>query len=192
MLIEYSCRKVLIGEGWGLEHGENEEALGNEAGYPELRVKEKNPYFAQLLMVPYAGRTSEMTAVCTYSYQAVLFGDRERTAAVRETLTRIAKEEMTHFTVLGRLIVLLGGDPRIGVCSRGSYLYWAGSCTNTEKDFGKALRQDIADEEHTVTEYAALREKICDPNVSGILERMRREEEEHVFFLQRLAEVPGI
>lgn len=172
-----------------MEHGENEEALVNEAGYPELCVKEKNPYFAQLLMVPYAGRTSEMTSICTYSYQSVLFGGCAK--GVRNVLTRIAMEEMTHFSQLARMIVLLGGDPRVGVCSRGSYIYWAGSNTNTEKSFGKALRQDIADEEHTASEYALLAKKICDPGVAAVLERMRQDEEAHVCLLQRLAEESG-
>lgn len=36
--------------------------------YPEARVEEKNPYYADLLSQDYAGRTSELTAVMLYSY----------------------------------------------------------------------------------------------------------------------------
>lgn len=78
--------------------------------YPDVNVGEPNPSYAAILSDILAGRGSETTAIAQYSAHRFFTQDYP---AVYTAYKYIAYTEMTHFWMLGRLILQLGVWPKV-------------------------------------------------------------------------------
>ena len=70
-----------------------------------VRVTEANPKWAQIIAEQYAGADSEATALNTYLTQRYNTND----TVLRDLLTDIGTEEISHWEVVGELIHQHGG-----------------------------------------------------------------------------------
>ena len=153
--------------------------------YPPIRVKKKNPRYAQILARSFAGQYSELTAVSNYIYQSIITSDEFRSAA--DTFECIAICEMRHFDMLGKLILLLGDEPRLRVRIPGNRSrYWSGSYTDYETEIVKMIRNDIRGEEDAIKDYRSAVNKIDDDWIVDVLERIILDEKHHINMLESL------
>lgn len=78
-----------------------------ELPYPEIRVREKNQTYANLLSIDYCGATSELSAITQYINNENRLSCEK--CPIAKTILGIAMAEMIHLQKLGELIFLLGG-----------------------------------------------------------------------------------
>ena len=152
--------------------------------YPEIRVERRNPNYARLLSLAYAGQDSELTAVLLYSYGRQVTRGR-KPEMLSETLHHVSAVEMRHLDMLGELITLLGGDPRFaGPRGRvGINTAMLGYACET----AQIIRNALAGEEAAVRLYRELIRNICDKYVREVLERIILDEEEHIKIFREMA-----
>lgn len=143
--------------------------------YPAIAVSEPNLQYARMLLPSLAYAKSETSAILTYMYQHwTLSCDFPR---IGNTIFRIGKVEMHHMNMLGELITLLGLRPAFCFDRRSC---WNGNMIDYTTNIAFALRNNITDEEAAVQFYRNTAQKIKDPKICGILERIAMDEALHV------------
>lgn len=156
--------------------------------YPEIRVEKPNRAYARILMQDIAATRGEMTAIYEYLYQNWVLGEGYEELA--HTLLRIAEVEMHHIDIIGRLIVLLGGDPRCFSPMGNGFYPWSGNMVSYSRSVRRMLADDISYEQSAVDGYTAQAAVIEDRYVSEQLTRLAMDEQIHhaIFesFLKRL------
>lgn len=143
--------------------------------YPPVAVTEKNLSYAQILMPDLAAAVSEMTTVHQYLYQSWTVGKDYKN--IRRVIQRIAVVEQHHFTIVGQLITLLGGQPEcrsLEPCS-----FWRGNMVDYSCDIHTVLSKDAESEKFAAQAYAEQSQKIKDPYVSKMLARLSLDEKLH-------------
>lgn len=143
--------------------------------YPPITVAQQNPKYAQLLMPDLASATSEMTTVHQYLYQSFTIGNDYRN--IRRVIQRIAQVEQHHFSIIGQLIALLGGQPECRSSKPASY--WSGNMVDYSCDIRKLLTKNAGAEQFATQTYAAQSREIKDPHVSKMLARLSLDEKLH-------------
>lgn len=148
--------------------------------YPEVRVEEKNSYYADLLSEDYAGRVSESTATLLYSYQH--FNTFFNNESFSKIIEEIAIVEMKHLEMLGKTIKLLGTDPIYKTCeaSRGDCIMWTSDNVNYATDLKEMLKVDIASEKHAIKTYEHHKMLIDDKYIKKMLDRIILDEKRHL------------
>lgn len=150
--------------------------------YPEIKVEKKDPVFASLLSVPYAGTGGEIYSTLSYLYGSnVLF---EKSPVVSEALKCVAKTEMYHTDILAKLIVLLGGDPKYTVAQGRRPFTTAGMHYGESEN--AILRGAISGEEGAIYVYEKLAESTDDENIKAILSRIIEDEKHHACIFREL------
>lgn len=146
--------------------------------YPEIKVVNPNPYYAELLMDDYAGVVSEFTAISQYLYHYFHFKVFDNDLG--ELLENVSINEMLHMEILADTIKMLGGDPVI----RGSFStygnYWNGSFIYYGTNLSERLKADIDAEYKAIEAYQKHIYYINDPNVRQILQRIILDEKVHI------------
>lgn len=154
------------------------EKYADPSPYPEIKVVNKNPQYAELLMDDYAGMVSEFTAISQYIYHYFYF--KKVDEDLGELLEQVAINEMQHMDILGETIIELGGNPVI----RGSYStnnnYWNGSFPYYGCELCQQLREDIDSEYKAIENYRKHITLINDPFVKAILQRIILDEIVHI------------
>lgn len=158
--------------------------------YPPVEVTAENAQYAKLLSRDYAGIASELTAIGQYVYQEIVVQDSDK--ELSSALECISQVEMHHMDILGNLIFLLGGDPRLGECARNRFIYWDGHYPVYSQNPTTVLREDIAAEQNAIATYKKRLTEIADPKIQKNIERIIMDEEEHLrifkcLLAQRLA-----
>lgn len=120
----------------------------------------------------YAGRFSELTAICTYSYQSVI----AQNPCVERLVSGIAQVEMFHLKLLAKAIFALGGDPVYA----GRYNYFSGRYADYEKDVCVFLSNNAASERQTAENYREAARLSYNRQIKELLERIAMDEEMHV------------
>lgn len=143
--------------------------------YPPVTVSEKNLQYAQILMPDLAAATSEMTTVHQYLYQSWTMDNKYK--SIRRVIQRIAVVEQHHFTIIGQLIALLGGQPQCRSVKPDSY--WCGDMVDYSFDLHALLTQNAESEYFATQAYAEQSRQIKDPNVSKMLARLSLDEKLH-------------
>lgn len=135
------------------------------------------PYFtyAAWLYEAYAGKDSELSAVTTYLYQAVVLDRPEFDTLLRP----IAFDELNHLEQLGRALRHLGVDPRYGAFTKGHWVDWRSKYINYSTDLCVLLDMNMADEAKAHHEYLDLAQKIPIPEICAMLTQMAMDEERH-------------
>lgn len=154
--------------------------------YPEVRVQGRNTSDAALLSNDYAGQISEMSAVSQYSYQHLITQD----ARISKAVACISMVEMHHFEMVGKLIFMLGGNPRIAVQNNCAVRFWTAQNIDYCADPKCYLIINIESEEKAIASYLKRIEQINDAYVHKVLERIILDEEHHIkIFHQLLNEI---
>lgn len=128
----------------------------------------------------YAGRFSEMTAVCSYVYQSVVSSD----PCVARLVKGIAAVEMRHLDLLAKAIFALGGDPVFA----GRYNYFSGRYADCENDLRTFIQNDIYAEINAAESYRTTAEASFNPQLKELLCRIAMDEDLHVELLTRCYE----
>ena len=143
--------------------------------YPPVGVLEKNQQYAQILMADLASTASEMTTVHQYLYQSWTINDRHQN--IRRVIQRIAIVEQHHFSIIGQLIHLLGGQPECRSSRPNSY--WCGNMVSYSCELPAILSDNARSEQFAAQAYAAQSKEIKDPHVSKMLARLSLDEKLH-------------
>jgi Mn-containing catalase len=138
-------------------------------------ITEPNLTYAKWLYEAYAGKDSELTAVTTYLYQAVLLDRPEFDALFKP----IAYDEIRHLEKLALALRHLGVDPRYGSLSNGHWVDWRSHFINYTSDLCALLEHNIVGEANDQREYLELAQKIPIPEIQCILTEMAADEERH-------------
>lgn len=154
--------------------------------YPEVRVEEKNPYYADLLSQDYAGSVSETTAVMQYSYQH--FDKFKENKEFAKIIEEIAGVEMKHLELLGETIKLLGKEPVYKTCEseRGDCVFWTGDNVFYKTDLKDMLNADINSEKNAIKNYEHHKMLINDKYIKEMLSRIILDEKRHVQIFEML------
>jgi len=151
--------------------------------YPEIKVIKPNTYYAQLLLMDYAGTVSELSAICQYVHHHLQFSSKYEDLADLEEC--IAITEMKHLEMLGETIKLLGVDPQYYSIEQNQKKYWDASVIFYGKDICDRLAADIAGEKAAINQYREHYKAIDDPYVKAILARIIKDEQYHVYPLYK-------
>lgn len=138
-------------------------------------LPEPNFTYAMWLYEAYAGKDSELTAVTTYLYQAVLLDRPEFDALLRP----IAYDEIRHLEKLALALRILGVDPRYGSLTRGHWVDWRSRYVDYTSELCALLDANIEDEARDQRVYLELAQKIPIPEIQCILTELAADEERH-------------
>lgn len=138
-------------------------------------IPEPNFTYAMWLLDVYAGKDSELSAVTTYLYQAVVLDRPE----FDELLRPIAYEELRHLEQLAWCIRFLGVDPRYGSFNKGRWFDWRSRYLNYTTDLCSILDYNMKDEANAAKHYTDLAKKIPIPEIQSILLQLAADEESH-------------
>ncbi len=147
------------------------------SSYPEIRVKEPNHYYSNLLKDDFAGPNSEFTAISQYLYHHFITKNMNR--EISEMLEGISLTEMHHLEILADLIKLLGGDP-VYRGDEKSNDFWSGDVVYYGCVVYDMLLADLRGEYTAIKNYRNHITCINDPYVKEILERIILDEKVHV------------
>ena len=147
--------------------------------YPPIEVKEKNPIYANLILLNYAGSVSELSAVTQYVYHEIAFSDNKY-PDISETIKGISIVEMHHLQILGELIVKLGKDPGYWIYKHKKTNLWTPEFLSFNTDLKKALTIDIIDEKEAIAQYKRTAKQIDDTHIVDIIDRIILDEEYHI------------
>ncbi|WP_407306830.1 LysM peptidoglycan-binding domain-containing protein [Desulfosporosinus sp. SB140] len=150
--------------------------LGTHEPKPE-EIPEPNFTYAIWLYEAYAGTDSELTAITTYLYQAVLLDRPEFDALFRP----IAYDEIRHLEKLALALRHLGVDPRYGSLSSGHWVDWRSRFINYTSELCALIDTNIEDEAKAHRLYLDLAHKIPIPEIQAILTEMAADEEQHYY-----------
>ena len=155
--------------------------------YPKIQVRERSLDYANLISMDYCGSVSELSAITQYiNNENRMFCDR---CPMAKTILGIAMAEMMHLQKLGELITLLGGTIDFSAkYSNGKQVMWTPECLTIPKKVENMLLADIESERDAISQYRKHIKLIDDDCVNGVLERIIKDEEYHIFILQVLLE----
>lgn len=145
------------------------------SGPAPIQIPEPTYTYAVWLYEAYAGKESELTAITTYLYQAVLLDRPEFDALLRP----IAYDEMQHLEKLALALRHLGVDPKYGALTCGHWVEWRSRFVNYTTDLCLLLDSNIEDEARDHRKYLELAEKIPIPEIQCILTEIAADEERH-------------
>lgn len=153
--------------------------------YPEVKVREKNLTYANLLSIDYCGSVSEMSAVMQYiNNQNRLSCDQ---CPLAKTILGIAIAEMIHMKKIGELIFLLGGKIDFAAKYRdGRQKMWTPKFVEIHDEPKEMLLSDIKAEQDAIEQYKIHIRMIEDDWVTAVLARIIKDEEYHIMLLQIL------
>lgn len=144
--------------------------------YPEVTGSAGQKTLANLYDL-YAGRASEMTAICTYVYQHVL--TEKEYAELAGLFMGIGGVEMRHLDLLAEAIYALGGDPVYA----GRYSWFSGSYADYTKDVKLMLQNDIETEKAAAEAYKQAANATDNQSLAELLMRIAMDEELHAELL---------
>ena len=156
-----------------------------ELAYPPIQVRERNPFYANLLSADYCGAVSELSAVTQYINNENRMSSEK--CSLAKTILGIAMAEMMHLQKLGELVFLLGGDVDYTVKTQNGHTQmWTPKYLTLPQNPREMLIADIESEKAAIRQYKMHIEMICDNSVNAVLSRIIKDEEYHIIVLQAL------
>lgn len=156
-----------------------------ELPYPEIRVREKNQTYANLLSIDYCGATSELSAITQYINNENRLSCEK--CPIAKTILGIAMAEMMHLQKLGELIFLLGGCVDFTARQRnGKEQMWTPQYITIPEEGRKMLLADIEAEKAAINQYRMHISMIKDNHVNAVLARIIKDEKYHIMLLETL------
>lgn len=155
--------------------------------YPEARPCREDPRLARQLFPMYTGSAGEMASISSYLYAAL------RTENCQPELSRIfddlARTEMHHFRLLGRLLRDLGADPYIRAridSSRIAADQPAACALTGTRALRSLFAQSLHAEQSAADNYRYLMTQTGDEGVHNLLHRILLDEEQHARLFENL------
>lgn len=145
-----------------------------ESPYPPIKVEEPNLKYACLLQADEASDKSEFTSISQYVYQSWIFQACYKEIA--HGIIKIAEVEMHHLDMLGKLIILLGGEPKL----QSGYRIWNGNMVNYTVSPVNMLKSSIMLEVAAIETYEKQINYIKDKYIVDILKRIVEDEQIHL------------
>ena len=167
-----------------MTHNENIKLFQVDLPYPKIRVEKENMRYANILLHNYSGMVSEFTAINQYIYHK--FKLFEENPEVSEVIGKIAIVEMHHLETLGKLILLLGEDPRYWIKKKDKRYYWDGKFVDYGTTLKEYLDYDIQAETIAIRDYNKAKTEISDPYIIEIIDRIILDEELHLEIFKNL------
>lgn len=152
--------------------------------YPVIEVERENPRYAMMLMQDMASQKGEMTSIYQYLYEHWVL--EEIYQKISELLKRIAAVEMRHLDILGKLILLLGGDPKCQADPRNRNTEWQGNMISYRNKLAPLISRNIMLEEAAIHTYTSQAEYVKDQKLSAVLFRMAEDEKLHLHIFKEL------
>ena len=152
--------------------------------YPKIKVESKNIAYANLILLNFAGYTSELSAVTQYVYHQISFADLY--PQVSKIIRGISEVEMHHMEILGELIVKLGSEPRYWINNKKKNSYWSPTFLNYNTSLKQAIAVNIKDEKDAILQYKNTIKQIDDKNIIDIINRIILDEEYHIQLLTNI------
>lgn len=157
--------------------------------YPESRPCRQDVRMARRLFPMYTGCAGELAAISGYLYAALR--TEESTPELGRIFDDLARTEMHHFRILGRLIRDLGADPFIRARIDGSQLPLEppeGCCDGRTRAHNTRLllEQSLHSEQTAADNYRFLSTQTDDEAVRAQLHRIMQDEEKHVQLFQSM------
>lgn len=150
--------------------------------YPPVEVSGQCPQYACLLSRDFAGPGGEVTAINQYFYQHIITSSCFE--ELSNALSCISRVEMRHMEMLGELIYLLGGDPKLIAYEPNCTMNWNSRYLSYCKNVRQFLCDNIQAEKNAIKTY---KKRICqieDPKVRAVLQRIILDEEYHIKIFQ--------
>ena len=155
--------------------------------YPPIAVNGKNPSYMRMLLFDYAGRNSEFTASNQYIYGSLIL--KNEYPEVSDVLLHIAIVEMHHLSLLGQIIIKLGGNPEFAtVNTRGSQMFWDSGYVDYSRSIKKILLENLECERRAIAEYERHACMIKDEGIANMLKKIISDEQLHEKILIALYE----
>lgn len=151
--------------------------------YPPIEVERPNLSYARLLMQDLSSPRGEMTAIYQYLYQ--YWAIEQRDLEFSATLYKIAAVEMHHLDVLGKLVTMLGGDPRCQAVPGNRRTAWTGNDINYTRQIGPMLLHNIAGERFACNTYLSQANAVQDGKLAAVLRKLAADENVHIGIFQR-------
>lgn len=152
---------------------------------PEIHVLTTNLQYARLLMDDYAGPEGELTAILTYGYQDVCFG--QQYPDVARQLARVSLDEMHHLHALGDVIHQLGADPRYRSSrNRTSGGFYTTEVISYNTSVPQFLHMNIRGEQVAIYNYQRHMQAIADPGIRNLLRAIIAQERQHIALFESL------
>ena len=146
--------------------------------YPPLEVTRLNLLYARFLTEDIAAAKGAMTAIYQYLYQDwILTAEHHEIAA---TLHQIAEVEMRHLDMLGKLVIMLGGNPKCRSAASDPQTAWNGNMADYHHDLRQILAYNAALESDACQTYHLQSKMVRDPKLSAILARISMDEQLHM------------
>ena len=158
----------------------------DDTPYPPVAVDGKNPQYAAAILSNIGSCNSEMSAVSLYFYNSLI--TREFFQEVAECFHRISLVEMHHLDIFGRLVLLLGGDPRYCSPRQGCPVAWNGNMVTYHASLCEAVQSDISLEQAAIHTYQYQAAAIEDCYISAMLNRIILDEQLHIRAFRRILE----
>jgi bacterioferritin len=156
----------------------NTQVYASREPSPPIRVKEKNIFYAEILMYDYTGYISEFTA--TSQYVCRYFGIDKVDKNLDSMYIQISRVEMYHLDILGQVITLLGGNPKYRGSESTNFMPWNGTFVYYGEDICDRLYKDLESEYSAISSYKKHIEMIDDDYIREILQRIILYEEVHI------------
>ena len=151
--------------------------------YPDVIVSGPNPAYAAKLSGIFAGKGSESTAIAQYSTHRFF---TQSYPAVYTAYKYIAFTEMTHFSLLGQLILQLGTWPKM--FSYEDRRWWSGEDPAYHRLIRPIIQSDIEGEHGAIAHYTRVIGEIPNENIRALLRRIIMDEQRHIEVLTQLYE----
>ena len=146
-----------------------------------VRVTNPDPRWAQIILEQYGGSDSEATALSTYLTQRY----NARDPVIRDLLTDIGTEEISHWEVVGELVIQHGGVVKFKDAAGAP---WSSQLTDVTGDIVTDLYSDIAGELRARDLYLKLINMVEDPGSRDALLFLGQREEAHAASFARALE----
>lgn len=153
--------------------------------YPQIKVKERNQSYANLLSIDAYGSVSELSAITQYlSNESYMSNDK---CTMAKTILGIAMAEMMHLQKLGELIILLGGSVDFSAqYKNGKHKLWTPAYLALSTNIKEMLLAGIEAERSAINQYNMHIQMMDDQYVIQVLQRIIKDEEYHIMILQAL------
>lgn len=149
--------------------------------YPPVMVNTPNGNYGRQMLDNFAGRNSEMSAFGGFLYYYyMLMKDYPEIAAVFKEIYQV---ELLHMEIFGELAYLLGMDPRMWSYANSRIQYWSPSYIIYQHTLQNILETAIYREELILEKYQGQLNRMEDPYISAVMERIILDEEHHLALL---------
>lgn len=152
--------------------------------YPPIMVERPNLQTAKLLSFDLGSQKSELTSVTQYVYHSWQLDEEQKETA--QLLLDISKVEMHHMEILGRLIILLGGNPTYSAVVGNRRIVWNGNMVTYSRMMVRMLQDDMMLEQAAIDTYQRQLRVITDKCVAANIERIIQDEEVHMKLFKQL------